>query len=107
MTKELQIGDKIAVKHKGKAVRILTVDRVTKTQAIAGNRKFKREYLGDLLREVPNQIWNTYTCSIAKKEDLDTYSDFRILKKCKELIAENEISKLSKETQLQIIRELQ
>ena len=42
----LEIGDKICVSSRFTPEHILTVERVTKTLAIAGALKFKREYDG-------------------------------------------------------------
>ena len=42
----LEIGDKICVSSRYTPEHIVTVERVTKTLAIAGAQKFKREYDG-------------------------------------------------------------
>ena len=43
---QLEIGDKICVSSRYTPEHIVTVERVTKTLAVAGAQKFKREYDG-------------------------------------------------------------
>lgn len=43
MKKHLEVGDKITMLGYGKPIRVITIERVTKTQAISGNKKFKRD----------------------------------------------------------------
>lgn len=43
---QLEVGDKVCVSSGYILAHILTVERVTKTLAIAGGQKFKREYDG-------------------------------------------------------------
>jgi hypothetical protein len=43
---QLEVGDKVCVSSQYISAHILTVERVTKTLAVAGAQKFKREYDG-------------------------------------------------------------
>lgn len=43
---QLEVGDKVCVSSQYTLAHILTVERVTKTLAVAGAQKFKREYDG-------------------------------------------------------------
>lgn len=43
---QLEVGDKVCLSSRYTPEHILTVERVTKTLAIAGAQKFKREYDG-------------------------------------------------------------
>ena len=43
---QLEVGDKVCVSNQFTPEHVVTVERVTKTLAIAGAQKFKREYDG-------------------------------------------------------------
>ncbi len=53
MKQELKVGDVIIAKKYGEFVREYIIDRVTKTLAISGDKKFKKEIDRGVVREHP------------------------------------------------------
>ena len=68
--KKLEVGDVIYASRYGKLVSRYKIERVTQTQAISGNQRFKREYHnGGFVRAVGTTTgWNTSLYKIATPE---------------------------------------
>lgn len=73
--KLLEVGDKIAERGNHGLISIMTVSRVTNTQALVKIRegyekKFKREYYDSWINEVGGQSYSSFSYRIAKESDL-------------------------------------
>lgn len=58
MKEQLEVGDKIVILSYGKPTGLITIERVTKTQAISGSRKFKRNS-PNFIRQIGSSGFNT------------------------------------------------
>ena len=83
---ELKVGDRIYQQNYGKIYAVFTVERVTKTLAICGVAKFKREYQSEswIMSAGDTGKWNTNSYSLETPE----------LKE--QLFKQNAISKIQK-----------
>lgn len=71
----LEIGDKVYESHYGEVLRHYTIERVTKTQAISGNMKFRIEVCNNgYVREVSRDKWSTRSYRLETPEIKDEYT---------------------------------
>ena len=102
MKHTLNVGDKILKRYGSKADKIITIERVTPTQAIAGNYRFKREQNTEwIFKEIGDSVWSNTTYEILTAENEREYHEFRnetlLSQRKKALIADIERLALSKD----------
>lgn len=79
----LNVGDKIVL-HYYKQKSILTIDRVTNTQAMTGNTKFKRDVADkDFFKELGADSWSQGYYKIATPEMIEEVENSMRLQKVK------------------------
>lgn len=100
MKHRLNVGDKILQRYGANPRKIITIERVTATQAIAGNYRFKREQNTEwIFKEIGDSVWSNTTYEILTAENEREYHEFRdemfLSQRKKALIADIERLSLS------------
>jgi len=84
-SKQLQVGDKLyQTSHYKNIEAVITIDRVTNTQAFSGSRKFKRVLGSQNIATVIGSSWSIYFYQLEDTELQDRLFRQNAIKKIKE-----------------------
>lgn len=96
---KLKVGDKVYQTYRGVPKSIMVIDRVTKTQAISGNVKFKIEFSNSrFISRIAGDSYHMYSYILETPELKDRLIKLKLIQRVKNI----EFEKLSK-NQLQKI----